>query len=116
MQTDWNLTVKSEIKVGNIGTVLEVTLTEPNTAPPPDRVPVNLTTATAVAVSLMKPTGGTIDLVAAIKNPPGTDGIITYTDNVGIFTVKGRWQIRGEANFTGGNFFQGSWSGFYVGA
>ncbi len=111
------MTLKSEVKVGNIGTVLEVTLKEPTDPDTPQGAtsPVDLTTSTALLIKLRKPTGGTINATATVKNPPGTDGVMIHTDSTGIFTDKGRWQARGEATFTGGNFFQGSWNGFYVG-
>jgi len=111
------MTLKAEVKKGNVGTTIDVTLTQPQNPAVPQgtRVPVDLTNSTVTTIVLRKPTGGSLNLTSTVKTPPGTDGIITHTDSSGVFTVKGRWQARGEATFSGGDFFQGSWKGFYVG-
>lgn len=105
------------VRVGNIGTILEVSLTKPldPAVPTGTRIPVDLTTSTSVRIILKKPDRTELTNTAIIKAPPGTDGVIQFTDAVGIFDKRGRWQIRGEVTFSGGNLFKGSWDGFNVG-
>ena len=96
------------IRIGNIGTVIDVTLqTAGGTA-------VNLSTSNALKIDMRKPDGELLELTGAVKNGSGTDGIITHTDSTGVFNKRGRWQARGRANFTGGDILKGSWVGFTV--
>ena len=96
------------IRIGNIGTVIDVTLqTAGGTA-------VNLSTSNALKIDMRKPDGELVELTGAVKNGSGTDGIITHTDSTGVFNKRGRWQARGRANFTGGDILKGSWVGFTV--
>ncbi len=105
------------VRVGNIGTILEVTLTKPQNpaVPTGPRDPVDLTTSTQVRIILKSPDKTESTKISIIKNPPGTDGIIQFTDATGVFDARGRWQIRGEVTFASGNLFKGSWDGFNVG-
>ena len=96
------------IRIGNIGTVIDVTLqTAAGSA-------VNLSTSNALKIDMRKPDGELVELTGAVKNGSGTDGIITHTDSTGVFDKRGRWQARGRANFTGGDILKGSWVGFTV--
>jgi hypothetical protein len=54
-------------------------------------------------------------VTATIKNGLGTDGILTYTDTVGIFDTNRRWKVRPILNKNDGTKFQGTWIGFTVG-
>ncbi len=58
---------------------------------------------------------GKVFEIDAIKtNPPGTDGKMHIIDTVGLFTVRGRWAVRGVLDMSNGNIFKGSWCGFPV--
>ncbi len=102
------------VRVGNIGTEFNLTMTEV-VSNQEVVIDFNVSTLTSSAIELRKPRAQILSLVSAIKNPPGSDGIITATDGAGVFDVRGRWQCRGVLNFTGGNVFKGSWTGFTVG-
>lgn len=113
-----------DIKKGNIGTILKCTITKPDpsvaeedyTGAENQRIAVDLTTSTSVQIEVEKPNGQRLGpYTATITNPPGTDGIIEYTDTTGIFDVKGRWKARGIATFSTGYTFKGTWKGFPVG-
>ncbi|HEC65435.1 MAG TPA: hypothetical protein ENI23_09080 [bacterium] len=105
-----------QIRVGNIGTILEVTLTKPldPSDPTGTRIPVDLTTSTNVSITIKKPDKTEFTNTATIKTPPGVDGVIQFIDSTGVFDQRGPWQIRGEVTFSGGNFFKGSWGSFNV--
>jgi len=98
------------IRVGNVGTILICTVT---------RIvggveqAVDLSGTTKVEIELQKPNGERLTPITASFLTDGTDGKITYTDNTGLFTVAGRWKIRGIAT-TGSVILQGSWFGFPV--
>jgi len=112
------MTLTSQIKVGNKGTITTITMTKPDPSNPTVRIPVDLSTATganALVIRFKKPTGGEVTLTASKVNPPGVNGKMRATDDVGIFTVRGRWSVRGEATFDTGNILKGSWRGFTVG-
>ena len=96
------------IRIGNIGTVIDVTLQNASAQA------VNLSTSTSLKIDMRKPDGELIELTGAVKNGSGTDGIITHTDSTGVFNKRGRWQARGRANFSGGDILKGSWVGFSV--
>jgi len=107
------------IRVGNKGTTVDITM-------------YSVTGSTQTAVNLGNPAGSTFQIefkrkdnstqlvTAAIKNSPGTDGVITYVDTDGsVFqnakATKGRWTVRGVITYASGNTFKGSWQGFTVG-
>jgi len=103
------------IRVGNVGTQINVELkkaVEPATDPPTLEA-VNLSNGEA-QIDLRKPNGTIIELPGIKTNPPGVDGKMHYIDTDGIFTVRGRWAIRGVLNMSNGNIFKGSWCGFPV--
>lgn len=100
------------IRVNDIGVVFTATVTrvinEIDTA-------VDLSSSTLVQLEFEKPDGTRLALVTAtIVTPPGTDGIVTYKDSVGLFDVIGRWKVRGVATFSNGDLFHGSWRGFHI--
>lgn len=103
------------IRVGNVGTQINVQLmkvVEPVTDPPTLEA-VNLTNGTA-QIDLRKPNGKVFEIDAIKDNPPGVDGKMHIIDTDGIFTVRGRWAVRGVLNMSNGNIFKGSWCGFPV--
>ncbi len=103
------------IRVGNVGTQVNVELkkvVEPVTDPP-TLEPVDLTNGTA-QIDLRKPNGTVLEITAIKDNPPGTDGKMHIIDTEGLFTVRGRWAVRGVLNMSNGNIFKGSWCGFPV--
>ena len=73
-----------------------------------------MTLSSKVELEFEKDNGTRLIIVATIKNPTGTDGIITHKDVTGILDQIGRWKIRGIATFSNGDLFNGSWSGFHV--
>ena len=101
------------IRIGNIGTDLIVKMTELVNGV---ETTVDLSTFTfsSLQIQVRKPRGAITTLTASILNAPGTDGKIHVVDGAGIFDRRGRWQIRGVMNITGGNVFKGSWAGFQV--
>ena len=111
-----------DIKVGNIGTVIRCTMTKPDpnvpeedyTGAPAQRVAVDLTTSTLVQIEIENPKGLKSIVTATIKNSPGADGIIEYTDTTGIFDTQGRWKARGIVTFVTTYVFKGTWKGFAV--
>ena len=76
-----------EIHVGDIGTLLEVTLYDCST-------PVDLTGATETTLILVSPTGVKTELTATFKTD-GTDGILQYISDDETFTEAGTWKIQG---------------------
>lgn len=108
-------TLVPSVKIGNIRTVLNCTITEETGQDPVVRSPVDLSNSTLVEMEFEKPDGSRLDKVTAtIKTPPGADGVIEYTDTVGIFDVTSRWKVRGVVTFSDGGFFSGTWTGFIV--
>ncbi len=103
------------IRVGNVGTQINVTLEKINDIDPDNPVPeaVNLTNGEA-QIDLRKPNGTVIELPANKTNPPGVDGKMNVIDTDGLFTVRGRWAVRGVLNMSNNNVFKGSWCGFPV--
>lgn len=98
------------IRVGNVGTLLIATVTKIVGGV---EVAVDVSGTTEVQMEIQKPSGERQDPVTATFLTDGTDGKIQFTDNVGIFDVAGRWQIRG-ISITGSVILQGSWFGFFV--
>lgn len=98
------------IRVGNVGTVLICTVTRIVNGV---EQAVDLSGTTEVQIEIQKPSGERLTPFTATFLTDGTDGVITYTDNTGIFDVAHRWKIRGIA-ITGAVIFQGSWFGFSV--
>ena len=77
-----------EIHVGDIGTLIEVTLYDCGT-------PVNLTGATTKEIILLKPSGTKVTKTASFKTD-GTDGIIQYIAVANDFDESGPWKIQGH--------------------
>ncbi len=111
-----------DIKVGNTGTRLRVRITKVKDDIPPDQItgdpdqrePVDLRTADETFVILEQPKGRRLPpLPATIIDD--INGLIEHVDTAGVFTVDGRWKIRGTVIFDSGNQFKGTWTGFLVG-
>ena len=98
------------IRVGNIGTVIVCTITKIVNGV---ETAVNVSGTTLVQIEIQKPDGERLAPITASFLTTGIDGKIWYTDNTGIFTVGGRWKVRGIAT-TGTVVFKGSWYGFSV--
>ena len=98
-------------RLGNIGTSFTATVTRVTSGMD---VAVDLSGANLTQMEFEKDNGLRILKTATIVTPPGTDGIITFKDTIGIFDTIGRWKIRGIATFTNGDVFKGSWKGFHV--
>src|SRR3972149_6477588 len=79
-----------------------------------EREPIDLTTASDVWIELEIPKGKRLPLLVATIID-ASNGLIEYIDSVGLFTVDGRWKMRGTVKFNSGNLFKGTWTGFSVG-
>ena len=98
------------IRIGNVGTVIVCTITKVvNNV----ETAVNVSGATLVQIELQKPNGERLTPITASFLTTGVDGKIWYTDGTGIFTIAGRWKVRGIST-TGAVVFNGSWYGFSV--
>lgn len=105
------------IRVGNKGTVFDITMYDIDGS---TQTAVDLSTATTLNLEFRRRNGSIQSVVGAIKNAPGGDGIIRYTDSTGTvfahsLAKRGRWAVRGVIIYANGNTFKGSWQGFTVG-
>ena len=105
------------VRIGNVGTIVEVTMQELVGS---TLGALNLSTTNAQQVDCKRPDGSQHTVAGSVKNAPGTDGIIRYTDTSGtVFNhtdaIKGAWEARGIVAYSNGNTFKGSWTGFLVG-
>jgi hypothetical protein len=105
------------IRVGNKGTIIDITVYEVTGS---NQSAVNLAQTNSQQMEFKRRNGSTQIVTASIKNSPGSDGVITYTDSAGtVFNhsnaTKGTWEVRGIVNYASGNTFKGSWQGFTVG-
>jgi len=106
------------VKVGDVGTTFDITVVQPvdPLTPSGTKQAVDLRDYDTFNFQFEKPNGKQLSLVTAtIKNGLGTDGILTYTDTVGIFDTNRRWKVRPILNKNDGTKFQGTWIGFTVG-
>lgn len=108
----------ADIKKGDKGTTIELVIQKPTDPSQPlgTKEAVVLSAYATIQFEFENPNGKRLSLVtASIKNPPsGSDGIATYTDGVGIFTLTNRWKVRPVLTTGSGNIFKGSWVGFSV--
>lgn len=77
-----------EVRVGDIGTILEVTLTE-------DGAAVNISTATTIEIKLKPPEAATKTKTATFSTD-GSDGKIRYITISGDIDEEGQWRIQGH--------------------
>ena len=80
------------ININDIGTDLQVTITETDAA-------VDISTATTLQVILKKPSGPEVTKTASLLNT-GTDGILHYTTVSGDIDEKGEWSYRAKVTFS----------------
>lgn len=99
------------IHIGQVGTVLTTTVTKVVSNA---EVPVDLQGTSSTEIEIQKPDGEILAPFVASFVTDGSNGQITYTDMVGIFTEGGTWQIRGVINYATGAKFMGSWTDFVV--
>ena len=105
-----SVSFNDRIRLNQLGTIITINMTQvQNNAD----VAIDLTTASLAQIDFKRP-DNTITTVSANILAPATAGVIRYTDNTGIFTLRGRWQVRGKITFVNGSFFPGSWTGFPV--
>lgn len=88
--------MSNEIHVGDIGTLLIVTITD-------DDQVVDLSTATEITIIIKKPNGISYEKTASYYTD-GTDGNITYTSVDGDFDAPGNYKIQGRVQINGGTF------------
>ena len=104
-------------RVGNVGTIVEMSMKELVGSSLGN---LNLSTTSALQIEFKLPNGLLQTVTSAVKNSPGSDGIMTFTDSAGaVFNSSnaqmGTWEARGVVNYSSGNTFKGSWAGFQVG-
>ena len=104
-------------RVGNVGTIVEITMKELVGSSLGN---LNLSTTSALSIEFKLPNGILQTITSAVKNSPGSDGIMTFTDSAGaVFNSSnasmGTWEARGIVTYSSGNTFKGSWAGFQVG-
>lgn len=105
------------IRVGNKGTTIDITM---YTVTGNTQTALDLSQTNSQQIEFKRKDNSTHTVTAAIKNAPGSNGIITYVDTSGtVFAhakaTKGRWTVRGIVHYASGNVFKGSWQGFTVG-
>ena len=105
------------VRIGNVGTIVEVTMQELVGS---TLGALNLSTTNSQQVEFKSPDGSQHIVTGAVKNSPGSDGIIRYTDTAGaVFNhndaIKGAWEARGVVGYSNGKTFKGSWGGILVG-
>ncbi len=76
----------NEVRVGDIGTVFEITLMDGTTV-------VDVSTATTLEIIFVKPKGTRLTKTASFS-ATGTDGKIKYTAVSGDLDTQGVWQIQ----------------------
>jgi len=94
----------NEIHVGDIGTILRVTIT--------DTAAVDVSGATTKTIFLLKPSGTKLSK-AAIFTTDGTDGKIQYTTVSGDLDEPVWWKIQAYVKLPGGEWYS-DWQSFEV--
>ncbi len=103
-------------RVGNVNTVIETIIQQEDLPGNPGTfIPFDLTNNSGSTIEVKKDDESIVVLVASVKTPPGTDGVLTTTDSAGIFDIEGTYYIRGVARLTGGSIFKGSWEKRIIG-
>ena len=80
--------------VGDYGTVLTYQLREMGTG-----AIIDLTTMVSCSLVFTTPGDSTVTKTATKKNPPGTDGRVTYTMEQGLLTTAGFWKVKAVVVF-----------------
>ncbi len=103
-------------RAGNINTRFEVTLQEEDLPGNPGTfIAFDLTNNLGSTIEVKKDDETVVALVATVKNPPGTDGILEHIDAAGILDIEGTYYIRGIGRLTTGSVFKGSWEKRLIG-
>src|SRR5690349_7242430 len=94
-----------KVHIGDLGTKFKLTVldqTDPNT-----QQPVNLPDVTTPYMIFLKADGVTQNtFTATVFNPPGTDGVIEYTNNdVNFINQTGLWKRLAKLLYTDGSVF-----------
>ena len=95
----------SEIHVGDIGTILRITVYDGTDI-------VDVSNVDSMTIYLQKPTGATLTKTA-VYYTDGTDGIIQYVTESGDLDQAGTWQIQAKIDF-GSDVFNTSIEKFKV--
>jgi hypothetical protein len=85
-------------KVGDVGTAIEITVTELDDDG--EAVVINISTATSKFINFQRPDGTTEQKTAAFTTD-GTDGKIRYVTVSGFLDQAGGWKIEGEIHIGG---------------
>lgn len=88
---------ESKVFVGDIGTVIEMTVTNQ------DDAVVDLSTATTKQIILKKPDGTKLTKTASFVTD-GTDGKLSYTTASGDIDQSGPWQLQAYVVLSGGSW------------
>ena len=90
------MSLVTDITVGDIGTIIRLTVKENGTA-------VDVSSATTNQLVFKKPNGTTVSKTATFQTD-GTDGVVQYTTQSGDIDVAGSWKVQA-------NLVLSSWSG-----
>ena len=102
-------------RVGQIGTVITVTVDEPDPNNAGQFLTVDLTAEDGgCQIECQRPDKSRFKIAGTVPLPK-TQGKIQATDNTGILNQAGLWRFRGIASLTGGLKFPGSWQEQRVG-
>jgi hypothetical protein len=94
---------ENEIHVGDVGTTIEVTLTE-------DGSVIDISTATSQEIKIKGPKGNAVKSITSTFVTNGTDGKIEFVSSVGDFDKEGVWRIQAKVTLTSP---AGTWSSDY---
>ena len=107
------MVVLVKIHTGDKGT--EFQLLVEDTALDNTNSPVDLTGVSTFEMIFTDPDGTEFTKTALIANPPGTDGIISFTNSDATFiNLDSFWFHRAKLTFTSGNIFQSNDASFEV--
>jgi hypothetical protein len=87
----------SVIHVKDVGTVIEVTVTENDAV-------LDISTATGTTILLLKPSGTVLTKTATFTTD-GTDGKMEYQTQTGDIDEEGVWEVQGKLEMGGGTFY-----------
>ncbi len=118
-------------RIGQVGTKITLIIDEPDPNDPPNNIVVDLTNKDAIGIEFKRPNKTTFKWIDKVGDPdvvvapdtlavvaPATNGEILFTDNTGMFNVKGLWAYRGIYREVVGSVtenYPGSWTERRVG-
>ena len=96
-----------KIHVGDKNTEVQIVVQDTDINGVNQTVNFSATPASALKILVIDPDGvEKTQLTAALKNPPGTDGIIYATNSdATLFDQKGPWKFKGKITFVTGGIF-----------